>query len=152
MNIVLSELKAACRLRGKDLVLLDGETFTEISQKLLFRKKARNKIDRISVDITVEDSRIDIYPFIMEMDRYKAAVSGTHKLDMNFNYHISVLRSPIPFRLGVDVTGTLDDYRIKIGKCLYTNENIPSFSYKIDSVRLNLRDIITGHFTQYSFE
>jgi len=71
---------------------------------------------------------------------------------MNFNYHISVLRSPIPFRLGVDVTGTLDDYRIKIGKCLYTNENIPSFSYKIDSVRLNLRDIITGHFTQYSFE
>lgn len=152
MNFVLSDLKAACRLRGKDLVLLDGETFTEISQKLLFRKKARNKIDRISVDITVEDSRIDIYPFIMEMDRYKAAVSGTHNLDMNFNYHISVLRSPIPFRLGVDVTGTLDDYHIKVGKCLYTNENIPSFSYKIDSVRLNLRDIITGHFTEFNFE
>ena len=101
MNIELPTLNAACSIRGENLVLLDGETFTEISKMLRFKNRERNLIDRISVDLLVHDNRIELFPFIVEMDRYKAAVSGVQRLDMSFDYHISVLKSPIPFRLGV---------------------------------------------------
>lgn len=146
MNFQLPTLQGACRLKGKDMVLLDGETFTEISQKLMFKNKARNLIDSIRVEITVDDSKINVYPFIMEMDRYQAAVSGIHNLDMTFDYHISLLQSPLPFRVGVNVTGNLDKPKIDVGKCLYKNTHIPSYSEKIDSVRVNLKDVILHYF------
>lgn len=146
MNIMLPTLKAACRLNGKDMVLLDGKTFSEISKMLKFKNRKRNLIDRISVEMVVTDNQMTMFPFIMEMDRYKAAISGIHNLDMSFNYHISVLKSPIPFRLGIDIVGTLDDYRFRIGKARYKSENLPSYVEMIDTTRVNLRSAITDVF------
>lgn len=95
---------------GENMVLLDGETFTEISKMLHFKNKKRNMIDKISVEMLVRDNQIEIFPFVIEMDRYRAAVSGVQKLDMSFDYHISVLKSPIPFRLGIDIYGNPDKF------------------------------------------
>ena len=39
MMIDLPTLRAAAYLDGKDLVLLDGETFAEISKMLMFKNK-----------------------------------------------------------------------------------------------------------------
>ena len=41
----MSTLRGAASLTGKDLVVLDGETFDKISKLLLFSKKTENKID-----------------------------------------------------------------------------------------------------------
>ncbi len=146
MNIDLPTLNAACGIQGEDLVLLDGETFAEISKMLKFKNRQRNLIDRISVNLLVRDNRIEMFPFVVEMDRYKAAVSGIHKLDMSFDYHISVLRSPIPFRLGIDIFGTLDKFRFRIVRARYKNENVPSFVDLIDTTQVNLRRTITDIF------
>ena len=146
MNIELPTLNAACSIRGENLVLLDGETFTEISKMLRFKNRKRNLIDRISVDLLVHDNRIELFPFIVEMDRYKAAVSGVQRLDMSFDYHISVLKSPIPFRLGVNIFGTLDKFKFRIGRARYKSENLPSFVGLIDTTRVNLRRTITDIF------
>ena len=146
MNIELPTLNAACSIRGENLVLLDGETFTEISKMLRFKNRERNLIDRISVDLLVHDNRIELFPFIVEMDRYKAAVSGVQRLDMSFDYHISVLKSPIPFRLGVNIFGTLDKFKFRIGRARYKSENLPSFVGLIDTTRVNLRRTITDIF------
>lgn len=75
---------------------------------LHFKNKKRNLIDKVSVEMMVHDNELDMFPFILEMDRYKVAVGGVHKLDMSFNYHISVLKSPIPFKLGINISGTMD--------------------------------------------
>ena len=54
------------------------------------------------------------------MDRYKVAVGGTHNLDMTFDYHLSVLKSPVPFKLGIDIkSGIWIDFKFKIVKCKY---------------------------------
>lgn len=116
MNIDLSTLNAACSIHGENMVLLDGETFTEIAKMMHFKNKQRNLIDRISVNMLVRNNQIELFPFIIEMDRYKAAVSGVQKLDMSFNYHISVLKSPIPFRLGINIFGTLDKFKFRLGR------------------------------------
>lgn len=146
MNIQLPTLRGVARIKGDSLVLLDGETFTEIAKKMHFKNKKRNLIDKMSVEILIKDNTIEIFPFLIEMDRYRAAVSGTQSLDMNFNYHISVLHSPIPIRLGVDVYGNLDDFHFRIGRAKYKNTDLPVYAGVIDSTRLNLRNYITHVF------
>lgn len=142
MNIILPSLNAAARIKGQDLVLMDGETFAEISKMLFFKNKKRNVIDNISVEMLVRDSRMEMFPFVMEIDRYRAAVSGVHQLDMNFNYHISILKSPIPFRVGVDIMGNMDDFKFRIGRAKYKSEFVPEYVDLVDTTSLNLRRVM----------
>lgn len=144
MNFILPTLSGACRINGDDLVLLDGETFAEIAKTLKFKNREKNIIESIAVELLIKDSRIEVFPFIMQMDRYMAAVSGTHNFDMNFLYHISVIKSPIPLKIGLNVSGNLDDVKIKVGKTLYKNATLPIYTHIIDQERINLKDHILG--------
>lgn len=144
MNVILPSLKGVARLGGENMVLMDGETFAMVAKKLKFKNREKNIIDKISVEMLVKENKIEIFPFIAQMDRYKFAISGTQNLDMSFNYYISVLKSPIPFRLGVKIFGTVDDMDFKIGKSQFKNDNLPVFSKVIDSTRLNLREQIAN--------
>lgn len=139
LSLKMPTLHSACYLHGENMVLLDGETFTEISKTLMFKNKKRNMIDSISVDLSIKDNKIEVYPFLIEMDRYKVAVGGTHNLDMTFNYHLSVLKSPVPFKLGIDITGNLDDFKFKIVKCRYKDLFKPAKQAELDSTRTNVR-------------
>ena len=103
-------------------------------------------IDKISVEMLVRDNQIEIFPFVIEMDRYRAAVSGVQKLDMSFDYHISVLKSPIPFRLGIDIYGNPDKFKFRICRARYKSVDVPTYVELIDSTRLNLRRRITDIF------
>lgn len=141
-SLVLPSLNAACYVRGKDMVLMDGETFAEISKTLMFKNKKENHVNNIAVDLIVKDNKIEVFPFLIEIDRYRVAVGGTHNLDMTYDYHISVLKSPVPFKLGVDVTGNLDDFKYKITKCKYKDIFKPAKSNEIDSTALNIRETV----------
>ena len=134
-------------IKGDSLVLMDGETFAEISKTLMFKNKKRNVFDSISVNLTVQDGNVTVYPFLLQIDRYKAAVGGTQGLDMNFNYHISVLKSPLPFKAGVNITGNLDKMKIRIGKAKYKDAVItPVEIRKVDSTRVNMGQEIIHSF------
>jgi len=138
-SVILPSLYTGCSVTGKNMVLLDGETFAEISKTLMFKNKKKNVIDNISVDLVVRENKIEIYPFLLEMDRYRVAVGGTHNLDMTFNYHVSVLKSPVPFKLGIDVTGNLDDFKYKIVKCRYKDIFQAATQKELDPTPHNLR-------------
>lgn len=142
MSVLLSTLNASCFMRGKDMVLLDGETFAEISKTLMFKNKKRNLIDSIAVDLAIKDNKIEVFPFLVEMDRYKVAVGGTHNMDMTFDYHLSVLKSPVPFKLGIDISGNLDDFKFKIVRCKYKDFLQPAKQAELDSTRRNVRELI----------
>lgn len=147
MTIIMPSLQAVASISGHDLVLLDGETFTEISKMLKFKNKKRNLIDKISAELKIENSKVELFPCIIEIDRYRAAASGVHSLDMSFKYHISVLKSIIPFRFGVDIFGNLDDWKFRIVSAKYKSEkSIASRSYEIDNFRINLREEIKNIF------
>ena len=49
----MSTLRGAASLSGKDLVVMDSETFSKIAKLLQFKKKTENKIDSINAEITV---------------------------------------------------------------------------------------------------
>lgn len=142
MNFILPTIEGVARIKGDSLVLLDGETFAEIAKMLKFKNRERNLVDSIAVEVAINDNLIEIFPFIMKMDRYTTAISGKQDMDMNLDYHISVLKSPIPMRMGINITGNLDDFKFKIGKALYKDTNIPVYSKIIDSTRINLLERI----------
>lgn len=142
MMVDLPTLRAAAYIDGKDLVLMDGETFAEISKMLMFKNKERNLIDSVSVDFRIQNGMIEVFPFLVEVDRYKVAVGGEHKIDMTFNYHISVLKSPVPFKLGVDIYGSLEKMKFKITKAKYKDLFIPSKRAKVDSAQINVKNQI----------
>ena len=146
LNIKIPSLRSAVYIRGDSLVLMDGKTFAEISKKLMFKNKQENLIDSISVNITVEDGSVNIYPFLVEIDRYQAAVGGVQNLDMSFDYHISLLKSPLPFKAGLNIRGTPDDMRFGIGRAKYKNAVTPVETMKVDSARMNLSAEITRRF------
>ena len=147
MNFILPSIEGVARIKGDSLVLLDGETFAEIAKMMKFKNRQRNLVDSIAVEVAIKDGKIEVFPFIMKMDRYSTAISGVQDMDMNFNYHISVLKSPIPMRLGIDIKGNMDDFKFKIGKAKYKDTNLPVYTGFIDSTRLSLKEYIKKSLT-----
>ena len=146
LNIKIPSLRSAIHIKGDSLVLMDGETFAEISKKFFFKNKEKNMIDSISVNISVKDGNVTVYPFVIEMDRYRAAVGGTQDLDMNFDYHISILKSPIPFKLGLNIRGNLDKMKFGMGKAKYKDAVTPVEIRKVDSTIVNMGEQIVKDF------
>ena len=141
-DIKYSTLLGSAAIHGEDLVLLDNETFNTISKKLLFKKKTKNKIDSLSVELTIFKNEIDLYPFLIAMDKYKAVISGRHNLDMTFDYHISVTETPLPIRLGVNIKGNLDKLKFKVVRCKYPKLFNPGKENAVDKKILELKNII----------
>lgn len=134
-----STLRGAASIFGKDLVVLDNETFSKVSKLLMFNKKTENKVDSISAEVTLYKKEIDVYPFAVSMDNYMFALGGRHNLDMTFNYDINVLS---PIYLGVNVSGSLDDLDIKLAPCKYAKDFKPIFHRKVDTQSAELRSMI----------
>ena len=134
-----STLRGAASIFGKDLVVLDNETFDKISKLLLFSKKTENKVDSISAEMTLYKKEIDVYPFCVSMDNYMVAIGGRHNLDMSFNYDVNVLS---PVYLGVNVSGRLDDLDIKLAPCKFAKDFKPRFNRKVDTQSAELRSMI----------
>lgn len=114
-DLKYSTLRGAAAINGKDLVVLDQDTYKKISKLLKFKKNTPNRIDSLSAEATIFKKEVDVYPFAVSIDRYQAVLSGRHNLDMTYNYNISLLK---PIRLGLDIIGT-DKRKFKVGKAKY---------------------------------
>lgn len=138
MNLDLKSLKAAIRLDGDSLVVIDPETFKTMAKWLMFKNKNKNMINHLSAEMVVEDNEMRLFPFIFDFDRYRLGVQGYNDLAMNFDYHVAVLKSPLPFKFGINIKGNTDDYKIRIGRARF-NENSSGERVAIaDTARVNL--------------
>ena len=139
----MSTLRAAAALEGKDLILLDNETFSTIAKYMMFNKKTENIVDSIAVEMTVFRNEVDVYPFLISMDKWQAVLSGRHNLDNSFNYHISLTDCPLPVRLGLDVKGTFDDLKFDLVPCKYKALYKPDKQGTVEKQTLALKKIIS---------
>lgn len=138
MNIDIPSLKAAVKLSGDSLVLIDPQTFRKIGKWLLFKHKERNVIDHMNVEMIVNNSQLELFPFIFDLDRYKLGVMGNNDMAMNLHYHIAVLKSPLPFKFGINVSGNVDNMKIRLGKAKFNEKNMPRTVAIADTTRINL--------------
>ncbi len=146
MNFVMPTLQAAIKLSGDSLVLLDADTFKSLSKWLMFKNKKHNMIDKMSVEMVIDNSTLEIFPFIFDIDRYKLGVMGSNDLAMNLNYHISVLKSPMPFKFGINIKGNVDDMKIRLGGAKFKGNNVIERVSIADTTRINLVNQIENVF------
>ena len=145
-NLQIPTLRSAIHLRGDSLVLMDGETFAEISKKFLFKNKERNLIDSIAVNISVQDGNVTVLPLHhtdgpLQGRRRRNAGPG-HELRLP---HI-ILKSPIPFKLGLNIRGNLDKMKFGLGRAKYKNAVTPVEIRKVDSTIVNMGQQIVTDF------
>jgi len=138
MNFKFHTLRAVMKLEGDSLVVLDNSTFRKLSKWLIFKNKDRNMIDHMAVELVVRDSKLDFMPFQFDIDRYKLGVWGGNTLDMHYDYHIAVLKSPLPFKFGIGIKGHGDDFRIRLGKANFNPDKIVESRQLTDTTRINL--------------
>ena len=148
MSIETPTINGVLRITGENLELSESTAFSEIARKLKFKDRRGGHIDHMSVEGLISDNRLEIFPFVLKVDRYTLAMSGIQNLDSSFRYHVSVIQSPIPFRLGIDLSGTFDDFKFRIGKAKYKSADVPVFSGVIDKTRINLRESIRNIFQE----
>ncbi len=147
MNIITPTINGVIRIEGQDLTLSDSKTFSKLAKRLKFRNSDRARIDKMTVEGLIKDNVLEIFPFILELDRYTLALSGLQKLDMSYKYHASIIRSPILFKIGIDLYGPdFDNIKLKIGRAKYRNKKIPAFSKVIDETKINLTESIRNIF------
>lgn len=146
MNIELPTLEAAVKISGDSLELIDKETYRTIGKWLMFKDKQDNIIKHMDVEVVVKDNLMTLYPFIFDIDRYKLGVQGYNDLALNFDYHIAVLKSPIPFKFGINIKGNPDDYKIRLGKAHLSEKSVAQSVNIVDTTRVNLLDQIQNVF------
>ncbi len=146
MNFVMPSLSAAIKLHGDSLVLLDADTFKSLSKWLLFKNKKRNMIDKMTVEAVIDNSQLELFPFMFDIDRYRLGIMGSNDMAMNYKYHISVLKSPLPFKFGINVSGDIDDMKIRIGKAKFKEKMVTERVAIVDTTRINLLNQIENVF------
>jgi hypothetical protein len=141
-NVKKSTLRGASSIAGQNLVLMDGETFSDIAQTLRFSKKAENLVDSLSAEFTVFRNNIYVFPFLMVLDRYRVVIDGGHSFDMRFKYHITVVDSPLPFRLGINIIGDNEEMEHGLTAPKYPEYYRPVSRHEVQNSRLELRRMI----------
>ena len=147
MNILMPTINGVMRISGNDLMISDSEMFTSIAKKLKFDDRKTGRIENMTVEGVIQDNMLEVFPFVVKLDRYTLALSGKQNLDMSYRYHASVIRSPLLIKVGLDVYGPdFDNMKFKICKPRYKNEKVPVFTTVIDETKVNLSESIRGIF------
>jgi hypothetical protein len=93
----------------------------------------------MSVTGIVQDNTLEVFPFVLDIDRYLLAASGRQHLERDFRYHISVIKSPLVLKFGVDAWGPdFDNIHYGLTKAKYRSANVPVFTKQLDTVQFSL--------------
>ena len=143
MNIIMPSINGVIRIGGEDLSMSGDKVFSDLAKKLKFKDNKEGHIDKMTVEGIIRNNTLEVFPFILDIDRYTLALSGKHNLDQSFRYHASIIRSPMVFKVGVDIFGPdFGNMKFKIGKPKYKNTKVPVFTEVIDQTRINLAESI----------
>ncbi len=148
MNFITPTINGVMKIEGSDMSIVEEGAIKKITRLLMFRDQNVGHIADISVQGLINNNILEVFPFVLSVDRYTLAMSGLQNFDKNFNYHVSVLKSPIPFRFGVDLFGSFDSWKWKLTKARYKNTNVPVFTTALDNMQGNLVSSIHNVFSR----
>lgn len=148
-NYKIATLRGAGSLIGTNLTLKDDEIFRKVAFALKYKDEGVLRVDSLRAEFSVFRDVIDVYPFLLKMDRYGAVISGTHRLSGAMDYNISLVESPIPFRVAVDIKGDPENLQFKVfSKSRYPDFYRPKYEGVTESREMELRNIIRDRLLQ----
>lgn len=147
MSIVIPSITGAMRLSGYNLFIKDNPDLRSLAKTLMFKDKKYASVDELKINGVLTRGAVNLFPFRLLIDRYNLAVSGKQNLDMSYYYHLSVLKSPLPFRIGIDITGKdFDNMNMKITKAKYKNVYPQLYDPVVKAIEDNLKSAIRDVF------
>ncbi|MDE6135535.1 MAG: hypothetical protein K2F79_08170, partial [Muribaculaceae bacterium] len=120
------------------LTFINQDTYRTLGKWLRFKDRTDNRVKHVNVEMVVRDNMLRIFPFEFDIDRYRLGIAGSNDLALNFNYHISVLKSPIPFKFGITVSGNPDKYKVRFGGAKFKAGDVAESVNVVDTARVNL--------------
>ena len=98
MNFVTKSMNGIMKISGRDVVLEESPEFRKLAKLLMFKNKKMGKVSDMSVSGLISDNKLEVFPFVLKIDRYTLAMSGLQNFDQSFKYHVSVLADSVPLR------------------------------------------------------
>lgn len=138
MYFDMPTLKSAMQFDGDSLTMIDNEAMHTMAKWLMLKDKNRITIDHLSVESVMSDGILSIYPFIVDIGRYKLGIMGRNNMDLDLDYHIAVLKSPVPFRFGINIKGTPGHLNIRFGGAKFKEQTVARRDSIAATTRLNL--------------
>ena len=140
MRLILPSIDGILKISGKDLSIAStSEEFQKIARYLLFKNKKGAYVEGMTVTGMVRDDVLEVFPFVMALDRYTLAASGLQHLDEAFSYHLSSIKSPLLVKFGVNVWGDdFDHVKYGLARAKYRSVKVPDFSRQLDTVQYSL--------------
>ena len=147
MNLITPSINGIMRISGDELTITGNDIYRSLAKKFMLKNKKEGHIENMKMEAVIKDNTLEVFPFVISMDRYMLAMSGIQNLDMSYRYHASVIKSPLPVKLGIDVYGPdFDNMKFKIGKAKYRSSEVPVFSSVIEETKINLLKAIRNIF------
>jgi hypothetical protein len=137
MDLDFPSVRAVLEIRGNDLKVHQDALIRKVARLLLIGNHDIN-INDMLIQVSIHDNLLELYPFLFEFDRYKLGLLGENDFDGNMYYHVSILKSPIPFRWGINIKGNMDKYKIRFGGAKYHSDQATKLVNLVDERRVNL--------------
>lgn len=138
-DLKMSTLRAAADVEGANLKVKDIASFTKITDLLDISTNGEYKIDSIDIQMTAFKDEVDLWPFQISIGKYKATLDGHYKLNKNGEYHISVTESPLPTRLGLKISGPLNNLSYTLEPCKYPHLYKPTRRSDTEQLVIDLK-------------
>ena len=139
-------LDGAFFIKGQELTLNQEGDFKKLARILMFRDRRQGRIDSLYIGGIVTNSAVRVFPFRLDLDRYSLSLGGTHAFDGDFDYKVSLLRSPILVKFGVRLKGPdFNHIDWRLMKPQFVNAYVPEFRKEVDKMiryqRMTIRNV-----------
>ena len=139
-------LDGAFFIKGQDLTLNQEGDFKKLARILMFRDRRQGRIDSLYIGGIVTDSKVRVFPTRIDLDRYSLSLGGTHAFDGDFDYKVSLLRSPILIKFGVQLHGPdFNHIDWRLIKPQFVGAYMPEFRNEVDKMiryqRMTIRNV-----------
>lgn len=135
MNVLLPTMEGTVSLHADGLTIPELGDYKKYAKLLMFKKLNDVKLHDLDISGTISNNSIEVYPFLLEADRYSFALCGEQKLPSEFNYRATIIRSPLLIRVGGRVFGkNYKRLRFRLCKPQFKNTDVPVFYEEVDTL------------------
>ena len=133
----LASARAMAYVEGDCLKVHRSPLIHRIARMLLIHNNNDIHIKQMKVRASVHDNLLEVYPFLFEFDRYKLGLLGENDFNGNLYYHISVLKSPVPFKFGINIEGDSGDVKLRFGGYRFKENEVMRHTNIVDLKKVN---------------
>ncbi|MCM1376852.1 MAG: hypothetical protein NC097_04345 [Clostridium sp.] len=139
MYFNIPSLKAEVDVTGRHLNVHQSDFIRKVTRMMMIHTDDNLHIADMDVHARVQDNLLEVYPFDFSFDRYLLRMEGLNNFGGQLYYHVGVIKSPIPFRFGINIKNTFSDPKLRFGGSKFKTEDARSITSEISSVpRVNM--------------